>query len=380
MVRTFLACSLLCRFPHPASNVSVTVHGVHSDSGAFDFVTALLEDEFSNPENTNLLHTRPRNITHSIQSSPTPSQSPDSLSLCSQWLTRFPTPVEIVELPSATSDADLMTLLTADIPVVVFNPIATSLTSVLQSPLYRAVLDHPHAVLVVIGVETPETRSYVQSLFASSSQSERDSGQAEERVQTLWNKPPKVIYVNPSQALESLSTLKKNPGSLQSIGVYQHGKLSSRISDFDGAVRESLKETQAILGNGAPPHAPTAVALLHRSLNLARRSLNDNLREVDDLRGGIGGLLGEAEKTKVCLHPDVLGIWDGIRGKETEIDEVKKAMVKSREDVGRALDRLRWWKLLWRVDDVQDIVNAAIQQQWCKDLERTVRLPFLIHG
>jgi len=100
--------------------------------------------------------------------------------------------------------------------------------------------------------------------------------------------------------------------------------------------------------------------------------LDKSMYEVDDLRCGIGELLGETEKAKVSLHPDVLGVWDGIPGKETGTGEVKKAMIKSKEDVRRALDRLRWWKLLWRADDVQEIVNTAIRQQWCKDLERTL--------
>jgi len=333
-------------------------------------VTALLEDEFSsNPENTNLLQSRPRNITHSIQSGPTPTQSSDSLSLSSQWLTRFPTPVEIVELPTTTSDADLITLLTADIPVVVFNPIMMDPATVLQSPLYRIVLNHPHVILAIIGIETPETRSYVQSLFAS--QPERDSGQPEDGAETMWTKLPKVIHVNPSQALESLYTLK-NSASLQAIESYQHGKLSSRMSDFDSAVREHLTEAQTTLGKDVSPRTFTAVALLHQSLNLARRTLDDSLREVDDLACGIGGLLGETETAKVCLLPDVLGIWDGVTGMDTGMDEVKKAMVRSKEDVKGTLDTLGWWKLLWRVDDVQEIVNAAIQRQWCRDLERSV--------
>lgn len=283
--------------------------------------------------------------------------------------------MEIVELPSAESDADLTALLTADIPVVVFNPIVTSPSTVLQSPLYRTVLDHPHAILVVVGIETPETQSYIQSLLASlSPQSELGSG---EGVQTKWINPPKVIYVNPLQALESLRALRENPGSLQAIGDYQHGKLSSRISDFDSAVRDNLAEAKLALKNSPSPRALTAVALLHRSLNLARRSLDGSLREVDNLRCGVGNLLGETEKVKICLRPDVLGIWDGIPEKDAAMDEVKKAMVRSKEDVKHTLDRLKWWKLLWRVDDVQEIVNAAIQQQWCRDLERMVcLLPF----
>ena len=350
---------------HSQLPTSCIVHGAHPDSGAFDLVTVLLEDEFSsNQENTRFLRSRPRNTTHSTQSDPTPTQSSDLLSLYSQWLTRFPTPVEIVELPTTASDANSITLLTADIPVVVPNPIMISPTDVLQSPLYRIVLSHPHAILAVIETGTPEARSRVRSLFAShSSRSERGSRQVEGETEPIWTKLPKVICINPSQALEYLYTLKEGPTSLQAIGNYQYGKISSRISDFGSAVRENLAEAQATLGKDVPLHVFTAAVLLHQSLNLVRRALNGSLREVDDLACGISGLLGETETAKVSLRPEVLGIWDGVTGKETEMVEVKKAMIKSKEDVKHALDTLGWWKHLWRVDDVQEIVNAAIQRQ-----------------
>ena len=244
--------------------------------------------------------------------------------------------------------------------------------------------DHPHAILAIVGIETPETRSYVQQLLASySSRSERGSGQGEEGAETIWAKPPKFIYVNPSQAIESLQTLKKNPTSPQAIGEYQYGKLASRISDFGTAIRKNLAEAEANLGKDSPFHAFTAVALLHRSLNIARGSLDESSREAADLARGISELLGETEITKLRLRPDVLGIWDGASGREAGTDEVKKAMAKSKEEVKRSLDALGWWKLLWRVDDVQEIVNAAIHRQWCKDLERTVWLSLsfgCIHG
>ena len=185
----------------------------------------------------------------------------------------------------------------------------------------------------------------------------------EGETEPIWTKLPKVICINPSQALEYLYTLKEGPTSLQAIGNYQYGKISSRISDFGSAVRENLAEAQATLGKDVPLHVFTAAVLLHQSLNLARRALNGSLREVDDLACGISGLLGETETAKVSLRPEVLGIWDGVTGKETEMVEVKKAMIKSKEDVKHALDTLGWWKHLWRVDDVQEIVNAAIQWQ-----------------
>ena len=178
-MRSLPAHSLHPACSHFQFSTSCTVHGAHPDSGAFDLVMALLEDESPpDPENTNLPRPRPRNTTHPTQSGPTSTQSSHSLLLSSHWPTHFSTPVEVVELPTAGSDADLITLLTADIPVVVFNPIMDP-TSFVQSPLYRAVLSHPHASMTIIGIETPETRNYVQSLFASHSpRSERDSGEA----------------------------------------------------------------------------------------------------------------------------------------------------------------------------------------------------------
>jgi len=191
-------------------------------------------------------------------------------------------------------------------------------TAALQSSLYHTMLDHPHAILVIVGTETPETRSYFQSLFTPhSSGSERGSRQAEERAETIWTKLPKVVYVDPSQALESLYAFKKNPTSLHATGNYQHGKLSSHISDFDSAVSENLTEAERTLGKDASARGFTAVALLHWSLNLARRSPDASSHEVGDLTRDIGELLGGMEKAKVCLHSDVLGVWDG-RSEESD--------------------------------------------------------------
>ena len=190
-------------------------------------------------------------------------------------------------------------------------------TAALQSSLYHTMLDHPHAILVIVGTETPETRSYFQSLLTPHSSG--SSRQAEERAETIWTKLPKVVYVDPSQALESLYAFKKNPTSLHATGNYQHGKLSSHISDFDSAVSENLTEAKRTLGKDASARGFTAVALFHRSLNLARRSPDASSHEVGDLTRGIGELLGGIEKAKVCLHSGVLGVgwrpregdWDG---------------------------------------------------------------------
>lgn len=58
-------------------------------------------------------------------------------------------------------------------------------------------------------------------------------------------------------------------------------------------------------------------------------------------------------------------------------NEILKAVSKSRKDIKTAMDCLTWWKLLWKVDDVGDIMTTAIDRAWCKDLEHKVCLPLL---
>jgi hypothetical protein len=71
---------------------------------------------------------------------------------------------------------------------------------------------------------------------------------------------------------------------------------------------------------------------------------------MDNLTSGVSKPLGVPD----FLHPDVRG---DIPGQETRgTDEVKKAMPK--EEADHALDGLRRRKLIWRVDDVQEIAGG----------------------
>ena len=127
---------------------------------------------------------------------------------------------------------------------------------------------------MIIGAETSEAWNYVQSLFAShSSRSERGSGEVEDGVEAMRAEHPKATYVTPSQALGSLYVLQKNPASLQAIANYQHGRLSSHVSDLGGVVREYLMESQATPGKGTVPQVATTIALLRPSPDLARWAL-----------------------------------------------------------------------------------------------------------
>ena len=149
--------------------------------------------------------------------------------------------------------------------------------------------------------------------------------------------------------------------------------LSSHVSDLNGVVREYLMKSRATPGKGTLPQVATAIALLRPSPDLARRALDRSLREIEDMGCGISEVLGETDRPKVSPRPDVRGIWDGVSGKEVEMDGVKKVMVKSKEDVKRTLGALGRWQLVWRVDDVEEVFNTTLQLRWCNDLERMVR-------
>jgi hypothetical protein len=54
-------------------------------------------------------------------------------------------------------------------------------------------------------------------------------------------------------------------------------------------------------------------------------------------------------------------------------DLVTDAIVKAEKDMRRVMDSLTWWRAVWRVDELGAIVTYAVENAWCKDLERHVR-------
>ena len=134
-------------------------------------------------------------------------------------------------------------------------------------------------------------------------------------VEMMWTRHPNVIYVDPSQALETLYALQKNSASLQAIDNHQRGRLSSRVSGFGGAVRRYLAKLQVTPGKDDPPHTATVLASLRQSLGLARHALDGSLREVEDPAWGISEPLGETERVKVSPRP---GMEWGCRKEDRE--------------------------------------------------------------
>jgi len=56
-----------------------------------------------------------------------------------------------------------------------------------------------------------------------------------------------------------------------------------------------------------------------------------------------------------------------------QLGDVTEAIVKAEKDMRKVMDSLTWWRTVWRVDEIGDIVTYAVENAWCKDLERHVR-------
>lgn len=238
--------------------------------------------------------------------------------------------MQIIELPHTTKNPQ--TLLTADFPIVVVNPVTTPLSS-----LDTSFLDHPNAILVIVGIRSPETDSVVRSLFADK---------------------PTVLYIDPFRALASIQAFKSDPSSLKSIDTYQYGSTVSGINDLSKVLLQRTNNLESL-------KRITATSLLQRSLNASRVAIHDAKIETNRLCDCISHLKARIEDTKSRVQRDTLGTG--------EKDDVKYALDKAKAELALVLENLKWWTLLWRVDEVGEVIGSAVDRAWCKELEQRVR-------
>lgn len=64
------------------------------------------------------------------------------------------------------------------------------------------------------------------------------------------------------------------------------------------------------------------------------------------------------------IHAEAFGSSDG--------QVVQDAVTRAKQVVRPTMDRLTWWRLLWKVDDVAEIVTSSVNRAWCRHLEDQV--------
>lgn len=183
-----------------------------------------------------------------------------------------------------------------------------------------------------------------------------------------------VLFVDPTRALHGLEQLGGSPSSPLAVQRYQDDVTGSNVASVTRAVKDVI--TSALRNGSTSPgpsevvavHVQTGRALIYDVLLTCRTVLRHTDLEADAVLTGTSRLRGQVEESKAKVHLEVFG----TSGKDG--DEIAKAAGQARTSVKLTMDALQWYKLFWRVDDIREVVTAAVDRAWCRDLERKVCL------
>lgn len=343
------------------------MHGCDEYSGARELVTALLEEPFApdarkdsirrrwreGPQNTertitsvSLIYSGTQEVDPSHSYGFAPSEHPASVRVPSTWLQQFPVPIEVCELPivplrNVSSSASYRTLFSSDVPIIVCNPVSTPLAS-LRSEL-SLILNHANAILVVVC-------------------SAESSAPYAEYLSKQFPQPLSVVFVDPSRALSAIRTLSAEPGSSIAVQRYQDNYAASGISKFTSLLQDKLSVTSA--GGISALYAASAREQIRASLCACYNTLKSAERDVDAATVSSITLRDSVVELEARVGAEVLG--------GDSVSEVKKALARAKVEVKAVMDRLTWWRCVWRIDDIGDTVKTAVDKAWCRELEDRV--------
>ncbi|KAF8070676.1 hypothetical protein FPV67DRAFT_1413890 [Lyophyllum atratum] len=364
---------LLSKDPRPAN---ITVYGLDEWSGSQDLVTALLEEPLTSDESLNE-QIRSRWKKHAGQASLTISSSPASgtpvFHTSSSFLQQYPVPLQIIELhePSAPTPAALASetcfvvdertsdaLLKADIAIVVCNPLTTPLPVLLRHPiLFR----NPNTLLVLTTLPPPPNTETLKTLLSQS-------------IPCGTLKHSQILFVDPSRAMGANEVIKSDSRSSASVQRYQDDFVGSRVSTLTDALKE-------IISSGSDPsrtslRVRTSLAHIQEVLSTCQASLKRERSEMDSVSADVSALRGKIEEAKTRAQGEVLGrsaIQTSSKS-STEGDVVADALQQATKEMKVVMDRLTWWRMAWRVDEISLLVSQAVHQAWCRDLEQQLIL------
>ncbi|KAF8650396.1 hypothetical protein AX16_005204 [Volvariella volvacea WC 439] len=343
---------------HSTRPSRIVVYGLGERSGASEVVTATL-DEPLKPESTYSAPLRSRwasrehldCIEISYGNSSTPSVP--HIQIPSSFLLQFPNQVRIMELSSPVKAVvrvpiqHLVSLNGADIPIVVWNPLTTHPNEVQTIPLP---VHNPNMIFAVTATPSPHQLP---------TNSDSISFLATDRF--------KVVYLDPNRALHGINKLRASISSPSVVQTYQDDLITSNISLLKEVLKRTLDKPHEIL------HIETALSQIRGALLTCRTSLRSAKDVLDSLIDDISSLEAKIEETQAKAQVEVFG-----RSKQVytggPVDDIQRALKLAERDMKQVLDRLSTWRMLWKLDEVGEIVNNALLRLWCKDLEKQLIL------
>ncbi|KAH9935690.1 uncharacterized protein B0H18DRAFT_1207244 [Fomitopsis serialis] len=319
----------LCPTPDAkrSDGIRIAVYGCDELSGARDLVAALLEEPFASEAQRKAVRSRWEAQTGSkgpiIIENAANANGDSTLRVQSAWLQQFGAPIKVLEFD-------------------VCNPASTPVHTVLSGSETVLPLTHPNAVLVLTSTSGDERLA--------------------ERLRDSFGHELTVLFVDPARALQGLRTLSASPSSSSAVQKYQDDFAGSNVPHLTQAILQTIPQLGAPAKVLEVVHVETARAVVQDVLSACDSELGRAQGEVNVVCDGISSLRAQMEEVRVRIPREVLG------GDE-DGNEVQRAVDQSRKDTKVVLERLTWWKLLWKVDDVGDIVMDAVNRAWRRDLE-----------
>ncbi|KAK0225864.1 hypothetical protein IW262DRAFT_716104 [Armillaria fumosa] len=330
--------------------LNITVLELDQWSGARDLVTGLLQEPFASDASRNdLISQRWSNVPPGQTSlailTGDPATRESHVFPCqSSYFHQYPTRIQIREFPFINTpqseqllgnEQHLQAFLQADIPLIVCNPFTTSPKDVLATKLF---LTNPHTIFV----------------FTYTSSSVPDPAYLYQRY-LCNNTAINAVFVDPARALSALDVLRANPKSPSAIQRYQDEFIGSGTSTLTHTIKRILSATRktssedistALRTQTCLSHIRGALAITNERIRLERTKSDALFVQVSTLRERI-------EEERIKASGEVFGV-----STSTE-DEIARAAQK---EVSSEMDKLSWWRMIPRVDEITTTVSAAVGQ------------------
>lgn len=290
----------------------------------------------------------------------------NSIQVPSRYLQQFTTAIQITEIaPSversiqSMNDDDYVTFFKADFPVIVVNPVTMPIRDLFERRLPR------HTIIALATATATQTSKDLHPLASASASSRA------------------ILYVDPTRAVTALTNLSANLSSLSAIQRYQDDYIGSSVSSITEVLRSGLGEVSNadFRTNSILAHLRGALATCQDALRSEDADLRNALADVDSMTTHI-------EQVQKCVLRDMFGpshvghsrwgnVWPPImrpRPVKEKVTEkvVAEALIHAQKQMTTVMDNLTWWRMLWRVDEMSNLVNVAVERTWCPDLERKV--------
>ncbi|KAG6866751.1 hypothetical protein C0991_011410 [Blastosporella zonata] len=190
-------------------------------------------------------------------------------------------------------------------------------------------------------------------------------------MNSLLEKTPKtlkVLFVDPSRAAAANEAFKSDFQSPSAVQRYQDDYVGSQVSTVSAALKKILSPQPDF--SESSPRSQTALSHIRAALLTCQATLHRARNEMENVAVDVCALKARVEEAKVRAQGEVLG----PSSSSAEGDAVIDALNLAAKEVKVVMDRLTWWRMIWRVDEISHVLTQAVLQPGCRTLEQQLVL------